>query len=412
MIPLDVDAPSDGVYNVEIVAWAEPSEHYPGDGFAKLSVEVEPYQEGDTWYRDMRVPGFAGSQAQHPDNSLQWLAQQIVADVRFAEATVRFWWPAIMGSEVAETPEDASDADFEGLLLAAIAQDAEVVRLANGFRDGFQGSPYTYNLKDLLVEIVLSKWFRANAVTDTDPVRRAALRDAGARRLLTSEELARKTAALTGVQWGRGIGTSCWPVCVPRSNKLAGSYRVLYGGIDSGGITERARDVTSVMAGVAERHAVQVSCSVVGRELYLLPDAERRLFAGINPRVTAVDAIKGKLVELHDKLLGVQVTADSPDVEAKYRLFASVMQRGRSAGDDWFNIWDCGFWEDIFFFEGILDDIIEEKEYEDGYRYYGFDDNRRDEFINSIDFSDPYHAAQAWAVVLAAMMLDYRYLYL
>ena len=83
-----------------------------------------------------------------------------------------------MGSEIAEFPEEAADADFEGHLLAANAQDSEVVSLANGFRDGFPGSPYTYNLKDLLVEIVLSKWFRAEALTDANPVRRVALRDA------------------------------------------------------------------------------------------------------------------------------------------------------------------------------------------------------------------------------------------
>ena len=412
MILLDVEAPSDGVYDVEIVAWAEPSEDYPGGGFAKLSVEVDPYEEGDTWYRDMRIPGFDGVEAHRRDTTLQWIAERIVADERFAEAAVRFWWPAIMGSEVAEPPEDAADAGFEGQLLAASAQDAEVLRLANGFRDGFPGSPHKYNLKDLLVEIVLSKWFRADAVTDTDSVRRVALRSAGARRLLTPEELARKTAALTGVQWGRGIGTGCWPICEQRPSSLTGDYRVLYGGIDSGGITERARDVTSVMAGVAERHAVMVSCSVVGRELYLLPDANRRLFAGISPRVTAAGAIKDKLVELHDKLLGIQVTADSPDVAAKYRLFTAAMQRGRSAGEDWFNIWDCIFWEDLFFFEGILENVIKERENEDGYRYYELDEERRNEFINSIDFSDPYHAAQAWRVVLAAMMLDYRYMYL
>ena len=33
-----------------------------------------------------------------------------------------------MGSEVAEPPEDEGDADFEGLLLAANAQGAEVSR--------------------------------------------------------------------------------------------------------------------------------------------------------------------------------------------------------------------------------------------------------------------------------------------
>ena len=189
-----------------------------------------------------------------------------------------------MGIEVVEYPEDATDTDFDGRLLAANAQDAEVKRLARGFRDGFPGSPYTYNLKDLLVEVVLSKWFRTDAVTDTEPVRRVALRDAGAWRLLTPEELARKTAAITGFQWGRTI----WGRGIPTDdqgavpNALTGDYRLLYGGIDSSGITERARDITSIMAGVGRRHAAAVSCPVVMRELYLLPDAERQLFAGVD----------------------------------------------------------------------------------------------------------------------------------
>ena len=233
----------------------------------------------------MRPPGFAGEIAPDSDNSVQWLAKRIVADERFAEATVKFWWPAILGSEVAEPPEDEADADFEGLLLAANAQAAEVERLARGFRRGFRGgSPY--NLKDLLVEIVLSKWFRADALGGDDPVRRTALRDAGARRLLTPEELGRKTEALTGYSWGRYIRTDCWPTCGTRPTALTDEFRLLYGGIDSDGITERARDITSVMEGVARTHALETSCPVVLRELYLLPDEERRLFSGIDPFVT------------------------------------------------------------------------------------------------------------------------------
>ena len=541
---IDVDIPSDGAYDVEIVAWAERYEQY-GDGeddFAKLSVAANAYEEGDTWYRNMRIPGFAGEWTPHPDNSLQWLAEQIVADERFAKATVKFWWPAIMGSEVGEPPEDAADTDFEGRLLAASARDAEVQRLAKGFRDGFPGSPYTYNLKDLLVEIVLSKWFRADGVTDADPVRRVALRDAGARRLLTPEELARKTAAITGVQWGRELGRDRPSYSGRRPSALTGDYRLLYGGIDSDGITERARDVTSVMAGVAKRHAVQVSCPVVLREFYLVPEAERRLFAGIDryatpgselssvfeieatsrtewetlslsgaltagsktvrltytndqwypdadrkirldrlevrnaagqvvanreledleagdcraplndnltlycnssvdvpievsvagnyiieivvsaeqagdelPRLRVIvesdtadaggmaSAVRDKLVELHDKLLGVQVTPDSPDVEAKYRLFVDVMTRGREAHNDWFNPFRCDFAHDHFFLEGILDGAVIER---------NFDLNRVHAFYDGIDFSDPRHTAQAWVAVLAALMMDYRYLYL
>ena len=415
---IEVDIPISGVYEVKIVAWSNGWDEWYGErgegGFAEISVSANPYREGDTWYRDMRIPGFGGKLASDSDNSVQWLAQQIVADPRFAQATVKFWWPAIMGSEVAEPPEDAGDAGFEGRLLAANAQDAEVVRLADGFRDGFPGSPYTYNLKDLLVEIVLSEWFRADAVTDADPVRRVALHDAGAMRLLTPRELARKTAAVTGVQWGRGIAggigdnlNNRWP------SMLTGDHRILYGGIDSDGITERARDITSVMAGVAQRHAAVVSCPVVMRELYLLPDAERRLFAGIDPHVTAAGAIRNKLVELHDKLFGIQVTPDSPEVDAAYQLFVDVWQRKHElegAGAN-FRELRCDWDEDLLFFEGILDDVwvIGENVYGPWYR---FDWNRVDDFLDGIDFSDPHYTAQTWVAVLATMMMDYRYLYL
>ena len=409
---IDVAIPNDGDYDVEVVAWSNGYyEQYGNDGFARLSVSANGYQEGDTWYRDMRTPGFNGKLAPNPDNSVQWLARQIVADPRFAEAAVKFWWPAIMGSEVLEPPAEEGDADFEGRLLAATAQGAEVTRLADGFRGGFPRSRYTYNLKDLLVEIVMSEWFRADAVTDTDPIRRAALHDAGARRLLTPEELARKTAAITGFQWGRR-STSVWPYENRWPSALTGDYRLLYGGIDSDGVTERGRDVTSVMAGVAKRHAVQVGCPVVLRELYLLPDTERWLFAGINPSVTDPNAIKGKLVELHDKLLGVQVGPDSPEVAAAYRLFADVAARGRQAGKDWFEWWRCGIYADHFSLDGILDGVLVERVDENGYPWYEFDWERVDAFMQDVDFSDPHATAQAWVVVLTAMLMDHRYLYL
>ena len=263
-ITVEIKVESAGIYDIEVVAWADRNERYGEDGFAEMSVvnDAHIYHEGDTWYGDMRAPGFTDALAPNSDNSVQWLAQKIVDDDRFAEAAVKFWWPALMGNEVAEPPEDEGDADFEGRLLGANTQGAEVARLARGFRSGFRWPLEAqrrsrYNLKDLLVEMVLSKWFRAEAVEDADPVRRVALRGAGAKRLLTPEELARKTAALTGFQWGRSLSPDDpyhlerWP------NALTGSHRLLYGGIDSDGITERAQDFTSVMAGVAKRHAMQ-----------------------------------------------------------------------------------------------------------------------------------------------------------
>ena len=411
---IDVEVAVTGAYDVEVVTWSNGrDERYRSDApFAELSVEANGYERGDTWYRDMRRPGFDGAAAPNSDNSVQWLAQQITDDDRFAEATVRFWWPAIMGSEVAQFPEESSDADFAGRLLAANAQDAEVVRLADGFRRGFPGSSYTYNLKDLLTEIVLSKWFRADAVSDADPVRRTALRDAGARRLLTPEELAAKTAAITGVQWGRETGSrnlyhfGSWP------NELTTEYRLLYGGIDSEGITERTRDITSVMAGVAKRHAAEIACPAVLRELYLLPEGQRRLFAGIEPTERGEAAVKEKLVELLDKLLGLRVEADSPDVAAAYRLFVEVSQRGKAAGKTRFEWWRCHTAHDDLFPDGIVDGVIVRHENDDGWTWDNVNWERWDAFMSSREQSDPHHAARAWVVVLAAMMMDYRYLYL
>ena len=250
-----------------------------------------PYQPGDTWYRDMREPGFNGMTAPDADNSVQWLAEQIAADERFAEATVKFWWPAILGVEVVRPPEDRNDSGFEAMLLASNAQTAEVERLAAAFRAGIAGGA-SYNLKDLLVEIVLSPWFRAELLADDHPVRAAALRIAGVERLLTPEELAWKTHAITGYQWGRRLEG------IEASSDLTreDNYRLLYGGIDSDGITERANEMTALMAAVAQSHAVEVSCPIVRREFLLWPEEKRRLFGGIDWSVSPVSEVSATAV--------------------------------------------------------------------------------------------------------------------
>ena len=64
---VDIEIPRDGVYDVEIVAWSiGQDERYEGGGYARLVVVANPYQEGDTWYGDMRPPGFADELAPNP----------------------------------------------------------------------------------------------------------------------------------------------------------------------------------------------------------------------------------------------------------------------------------------------------------------------------------------------------------
>ena len=78
MLVLPLIVQRDGDYSVEIEVWVWEA----GEKAATLQVWMPGpfYQEGDTWYHDMRTPGFAGELASDSDNSLQWLAKQIVAD--------------------------------------------------------------------------------------------------------------------------------------------------------------------------------------------------------------------------------------------------------------------------------------------------------------------------------------------
>ncbi len=378
-----------------------------------------PYRPGDSWYRDMREPGFNGLIAPDAENSVQWLAEQIVADDRFAEATVKFWWPAIMGIEIATPPEDESDTGYEGMLLTSNAQTTEVERLAEAFRSGIVGGD-PYNLKDLLVEIVLSPWFRAESVSDDDPVRSVALRTAGAERMLTPEELAWKTQAITGYSWGRKA-TTYWDLddgnfgdsvdLLTRSE----DYRLLYGGIDSEAVTERAGDMTATMAAVAQSHALESSCAIVQREFLLWPDENRRLFGGIDQNVSPISErgakkIREKLVELYGNLLGETVSADSPDVEAAFRLFVETWEHKRNTREWRDEFISCDVRDD-WYFEGIADDVLQYNE--DGDLEY--DRERAREILDDADWRDRGREdpiVRTWVVVLAYLLTDYRYLFL
>ena len=365
----------------------------------------------------MREPGFGDMKAPSTENSIQWLAERIVEDERFAKAAVRFWWPAIMGTAVAEPPLDSRDADFEARQLASAAQTLEMDALANAFRTGIEGGA-PYNGRDLLTGIALSPWFRAESVTGGDPVRMTALRNAGVARLLTPEELEAKTEALTGYVWGRrlqqGYGREETRSRLHDPRGFSG-YQLLYGGIDSDGITERSGDMTPMMAAVAQSHAAEVACPIVRREFYYWPEDRRLLFEGISdsdkpstPEGAA--AIRGKLVDLHQKLYGLTVAADSPDIDEAFSLFVEVWNRKRdSEGLSFDNSsFSCSDGGDHLYFEGIVDNSL--RYIRSGVSQMNFATIRQ--FNRSIARSDPNHTVRTWVVMLAYLLTDHRYLYL
>ena len=237
------------------------------------------YEEGDTWYRDMRKPGFMDDEAPAAGSSLQWLGQQIAEDAWFASAAVKFWWPAVMGGEVAQAPEVTTDADFETRLAVFEAQKAFIDALADNFKGGLN-SAAPYNGRELIIELMASPWFRVNGA---DGNQNPQLAEIGTRRLLTPEELDLKFYNLAGYYWGWSPDDfSEWDYHA-RATKLNREYKVLYGGIDSRNVTQRASSTTAMMFNIAEKMALETACELVTREFEQAPD-KRRLFSEVDDR--------------------------------------------------------------------------------------------------------------------------------
>jgi hypothetical protein len=122
-------------------------------------------------------------------------------------------------------------------------------------------------------------------------------------------------------------------------------------------------------------------------------------------------AIRNKLVELHEKLLGVTVAVDSPEVDAAFQLFVEVWNRERRDYEP--ECEDDGCWlsceiDDKLYFEGIADDAVFVNHHGD----YQYDWDRVDEIFNEFDFRRHSPVVQTWGVVLAYLLMDYRYLFL
>jgi hypothetical protein len=287
----DFDIP-EGDYEIVVTLATHAEEDFPGFVLAGLLwteglTTGMTYQYGDTWYRDMRSPGFNGTAHSSSKDSIQWLGQQIANDPRFAKATVKFWWPSVFGSEVLVAPVDRSLPDYEAQLLAFNAQEALVEELATAFAAG------GFKVKSLLADMMLSPWFRTTAIVGSlSETQEAALETVGRGRQLTPEELDRKNRAIFGRTWGERWGHNAHDY-KPQTNFTGRrSYAAFYGGIDGASITKRNREQTPLMSNVTERMAVELSCQVVLDD-FNKPREQRTVFTEVD-RTTIPSVIAGE----------------------------------------------------------------------------------------------------------------------
>lgn len=389
----------DGIYRHRGKDSLDGNYKFPPNG------EFSPYQHGDTWYRDMRDPGLFDEKIDNNDSSLQELAKKIIKEPSFARATVKFWWPSVMKSPLLLPPAVVEDQSYQAHFIAYQAQSKTVQEFADAF------SASNFNLKGLLTEMMMSSWFRAG--TSNDPASSDALlvAELGREKLLTPENLQRKTTALTGHNWRSAFS----PYEIEMMGGFSDQYKLYYGGIDSLATTDRSRELTALMMSVAETHAYESACPIVVKE-FALPDQDRLLFDGITSDITPPNGeqeIRQKLVELHQRLLGKTYAAESTEIDITYQLFAdswvdAVNNDNNSLTDSLY----CNPRFDFNFLDGLDFEgpTHTEKVHELGFTFYDFNEEEARSYINSIT-DDPHSTLSSWRVVMIYLLTHYHYLY-
>lgn len=333
------------------------------------------YEEGDTWFRDMRSPGFNGLTAPDQDVSLPWLAQQMANDPRFTVGTVEFWWPAVMGHEVLRAPEDPSLPGYDDQLMAFNLQRSEIARLASAF------SGSGYRLKSLLKDLVHSRWFNAVSMSESHPYGDVlAIAGIGARRLLTPEELEAKTKALVG--FTIDFKVSDW--ILPLESSYLKNNQIAMGGLDSYQVQSRARNLSAVGAAVAAKHGASVACAL-GQVDRLITDGRRHLLNGVDftEPVSDTAALRETVTEIYERLHGKSYPSGSPEVDLVVDLLLEAYEFE----------YECYSWDGPRLIEAARDQGILAEDPDRGW--------------NDIESSNTV----AWQLALEFMLSHFDYLY-
>lgn len=268
------------------------------------------------WFTDMFSAGFEGENLPPSERwrSLQWLGERIAKDPRFAATMVEHVYFILTGRRVLLPPKDLNDPLFAAHEQAYREQHRQIEQIAERFRQS------GFNLKIVFKDWIVSEFYRADglAMAAVDPTRKALFDDLGVMRLLSPQQLERKTAAIFGERWGR----------------LHDQMAMLYGGIDSKEVTERATDPSGAMGAIQRILANEVACRNVARD-FARPARERRFFSRVEPNTVpgteATDRqIRETIAHLHSLVLGRNDRVDSAEVDRTYDLFAGIV---KEAGD-------------------------------------------------------------------------------
>lgn len=291
---------------------------YRANNYPRDAANQRYYVDGDNWFRDQHAPGYAGTPmpggVTGNPTALQWLGDQVAADSRFAMGAVHFWYKAVFNREPMKAPLDQSSATFAQQVAAYNAQQEEFKDIAARFATN-RGNG-AYNVKDLLADLVMSRWYKAEKVAGLTAGRSVELADVGSQAMLNPAQVNRKLLALTGRTFSQ-------------FNNALSAQAQNYGNFDGGlNRNERANEYTMVQTMVSDRMMSEMSCGIVQAD-FNKATATRILFADIALTDTPANAageaaIQQKIKFLHNWLLKEDLAVTDAEVQRTYALFRAV----------------------------------------------------------------------------------------
>ena len=341
------------------------------------------------WTADMYTPGFSINKPlpdEEQATALQWLAQEIVKDERFARSIVHIFYTALTGREPLR-PSTSGTPDAPEYIQAINFEDEVFIALTQKFVNA------NMNAKVLIKEIVKSPLYRGVALPSGE-YNSVVNSNIGLSKLITPENLDEKIKSTMGYYW---IGNTTYFSEDDRQDKedtrhlLLNAYRILYGGMDSLSVTQRTGDLNGVMAGIQMRLASEMSCRITPIDFSFAPN-ERKLFPLVDKELEPIDAasiakIKENIQYLFKHFLNEDVALNSQEMSLVYDLFYETYVAGKanvsSASESAFL--RCTMSRDPITGASLSSDM----------------QIRRD---------DSY-VIRSWAVVIAFMLSDYKFLY-
>ena len=290
---------------------------YRSNNFPKDANNMAYYRVGDAWFRDEHAPGYNGTAmpggVTGNSTALQWLGQQMAADARYALGGVHFFYKAVAGRDALKAPLDASSADNAARLAAFNAQNEEFQEIANRFKtDRGNGA---YNVKDLLVDLVMSNWMRAESAENVTAARMIHLGELGGFNMLNPSHLNRKFMAIVG------------QTVTEFNNPFAG-FALNYGNFNGVERTKRPQEFTMLQNIAMDRVVALRSCGFTMND-FNKTAATRLLFPNValndTPGTAAgAVAIQANIKYLHKALWKEDVPVSDAEVQRTYALFTRV----------------------------------------------------------------------------------------